>query len=217
MTDNSFTCPNCGRLVQSDVGVETVCECGECFRGISGSGAPHTSGTEVFLLGCPNCGSQRQARGEWIGRTEACDCGQKYRFTLSLAKVPAEPDGVIAQGILDAKRCWNSMVKFWRRQIEPRLKHAWVFTCEHIVPWIVSSVTAACSWTLKAFHSALNPGPLSRPDFPKTYKESAHPDWEEVLVPPERTKGTLTPNPSPPIPTADSTSDASPRESSNAQ
>ncbi|MEJ7593113.1 MAG: CFI-box-CTERM domain-containing protein [Planctomycetaceae bacterium] len=230
MPNDSLTCPDCGRLVEFDVDSEAMCECGKSLRRIVPSEKSQTSGVEVFLLACPKCGSQRQARGEWIGKTDVCECGQKYRFTLVLAKVPAEPDGVIAQGIRHAQRYWNVTLDFSQREIVPRLKQAWVYTCAQIVPCIVSSLTAAYAWTVKAFRSAFNPGPPPRPDFRKTYNEPVNSDWVEVPVSPDRTKVTLSAVTSPmplveplnnspsPMPMADSaTSEDSATESSNPQ
>jgi len=230
MPNDSLTCPDCGRLVECDVGAEAVCECGKSLRRIVPSEKSQTIGAEVFLLACPKCGSQRQARGEWIGKTDVCECGQKYRFTLVLAKVPAESDGVMAQGIRHAQRYWNVTLDFSQREIVPRLKQAWVYTCEQIVPCIVSSVTAAYVWTVKASRSAFNPGPPPRPDFRKTYNEPVNSDWVEVPVSPDRTKDTLSAVTSPmplveplndsltPMPITDSaTSEDSAAESSNPQ
>jgi len=201
------------------------------------SGTRHTAGrdatvpmTETELLPCPKCGEQRRAKVEWIGSTEVCDCGQIYRFSLALTKVPAETDSANAQFIQHVIRGWNTSLEFSQREIVPRIKQAWIYTCEQIAPCIVSSLTAAYAGTEKAIRDAFKPGTPPRPDFRKTCNEPVNSDWVEVPVSPDRTKDTLSAVTSPmplvellndsltPMPITDSaTSEDSAAESSNPQ
>lgn len=121
MYQDSVNCPDCGRLVELDGGEEIVCICGRSlYRNLTSKEALKDD-REVFLLACPKCGSQRKVRGEWIGKTDLCECGQKYCFTLILAKVPPDPDGMLVLVMRHVRQCWNATVEFSQREIFPRL------------------------------------------------------------------------------------------------
>ena len=117
----------------------------------------------MYLLGCPKCGAQRQAKGEWIGRTEVCDCGQAYRFTLVLAKMPPEPDGVFAQMFMHLRRLWKCILKFWQQEILPCLQRMLIYIREQIIPQIALAIKTAYTWTSTAIQSAFKPNPPSSP------------------------------------------------------
>ena len=145
MPHDSLACPDCGRLVEFRVGEDPVCECGKTLARILATEELPPSGPEVFLLDCPACGSKRQLSGNWIGKTDVCDCGQKCRLTLVLTKVPCEPDGIFGKGIRLGKRCWTNSLSFTHLEILPRLKRAWGYICDRIVPSIASFLSAACA------------------------------------------------------------------------
>ena len=103
---------------------------------------PHCE--SVYLLFCPDCGDQKKITRSQIGDASQCECGVKYRVTLSLVAIgtTAHSWGPRRSSFLASQRL--VVVSFWSTVVQPSARTAMGYTRGVLIPLVKSNL--AMGW-----------------------------------------------------------------------
>lgn len=165
-------CPDCGKPFQSPSGAEAVCECGKSLQ----QQLTQSEGAIVYLLPCPKCGDQKHARPSLIGKTEQCQCGFEFRYSLVLSPLRPEPVGWMPTIRHHATVCTQKSLEWWRQSAVPWIKRTVTYIREHVIPRIVPVTISALNWLANSIGSLFTAPPRSEFENRDVRQESAGTD-----------------------------------------
>ena len=151
MDIDSQKCPDCGKPFQSPTGAEAVCECSKWPQ----QQPTQPEGGIVYLLPCPQCGDQKHARPSLIGKSEQCQCGYEFRYTLVLSPIRPEPVGWMPTIQHHAAVCTQKTPHWWRQSAVPWTKRTGTYIREHVIPRIVPASISAWNWLADSVGSVI--------------------------------------------------------------
>jgi hypothetical protein len=98
----------------------------------------------IFVLSCPKCAAQIEAKPDSFGHAATCECGQQYRVTLAIQRIPVDTDGVWLRGQRVCVACWTWCTVTWRKSIWPCALAVSRCVRDKWFPAAVNTIVVAC-------------------------------------------------------------------------